>query len=129
MCCLPSSKIASACSSALAAGSVVSVQPSSIARRRAPFSTNAQKANRVLLEAYPICGFFSALIFDCFQCVETLSTVFTLLPGTIITTGTPGGTGAVARLYLKAGDVVKIAIDGLGEIENTVIPEPATATL
>ena len=69
------------------------------------------------------------LIFDCFQCVETLSTVFTLLPGTIITTGTPGGTGAVARLYLKAGDVVKIAIDGLGEIENTVIPEPATATL
>ena len=64
------------------------------------------------------------LIFNCFQCVETLSTVFTLLPGTIVTTGTPGGVGGPQRMYLKAGDVVKIAIDGLGHIEGTVVPEP-----
>lgn len=67
------------------------------------------------------------LIFNCFQCVETLSTVFTLLPGTIITTGTPGGVGGPMRIYLQAGDVVKIAIDGLGHLESTVVPEPATA--
>ena len=69
------------------------------------------------------------LIFNCFQCVETLSTVFTLLPGTIVTTGTPGGVGGPLRMYLKAGDVVKIAIDGLGHIESTVVPEPETAVI
>ena len=69
------------------------------------------------------------LIFNCFQCVETLSTVFTLLPGTIVTTGTPGGVGGPQRMYLKAGDVVKIAIDGLGHIESTVVPEPETAVI
>ena len=68
------------------------------------------------------------LIFDCFDCVATLSTVFTLLPGTVITTGTPGGVGGPQRKYLKAGDVVKIAIEGLGHIESTVVPEPNTAT-
>ena len=69
------------------------------------------------------------LIFNCFQCVETLSTVFTLLPGTIVTTGTPGGVGGPLRMHLKAGDVVKIAIDGLGHIESTVVPEPETAVI
>jgi len=33
------------------------------------------------------------LVFDCFAQVETLSTAFTLLPGTIVSTGTPGGVG------------------------------------
>lgn len=64
------------------------------------------------------------LIFNCFDCVATLSTVFTLLPGTVVTTGTPGGVGGPRKLYLKVGDVVRIEIDGLGRIENTVIAEP-----
>ena len=71
------------------------------------------------------------LIFDCFDLVEHLSTAFTLEPGDVIATGTPGGIGAAMkpRQYLKAGDVVRIAIEDLGEIENTVIEEPSGTVL
>jgi len=67
------------------------------------------------------------LIFDCFAEVETLSTVCTLLPGTIVSTGTPGGVAAVMRppKWLVAGDVVRIEIEKIGKLENRVIPEPA----
>jgi 2-keto-4-pentenoate hydratase/2-oxohepta-3-ene-1,7-dioic acid hydratase in catechol pathway len=67
------------------------------------------------------------LIFDCFTQVETLSTVFTLEPGTIISTGTPDGVAAVMKppRWLKAGDVVRVEIDRIGYIENRVIDEPA----
>jgi len=70
------------------------------------------------------------LIFDCFTLVEHLSTAFSLEPGDVISTGTPSGVGAVMKPpnFLKAGDVVKIAIDGLGEIENAVIEEPESTT-
>jgi len=66
------------------------------------------------------------LIFDCFHLIEHLSTAFTLEPGDVISTGTPGGVG-IARnppLLLSVGDVVKITIDGIGSIENGVIEEP-----
>jgi 2-keto-4-pentenoate hydratase/2-oxohepta-3-ene-1,7-dioic acid hydratase in catechol pathway len=70
------------------------------------------------------------LIFDCFACVETLSTVFTLEPGLIVTTGTPSGVGGPQRRYLKEGDVVRIEIERIGHIENRVVAEPAsTGTL
>ncbi len=67
------------------------------------------------------------LIFDCFTLVEHLSTAFTLEPGDVISTGTPGGVGIAAKppRLLVTGDVVKIAIAGLGEIEAAVIDEPA----
>jgi 2-keto-4-pentenoate hydratase/2-oxohepta-3-ene-1,7-dioic acid hydratase in catechol pathway len=67
------------------------------------------------------------LIFDCFTLVEHLSTAFTLEPGDVISTGTPGGVGIAKKppQLLKVGDVVRIAIDGIGEIENAVIEEPA----
>jgi 2-keto-4-pentenoate hydratase/2-oxohepta-3-ene-1,7-dioic acid hydratase in catechol pathway len=67
------------------------------------------------------------LIFDCFELIEHLSTAFTLEPGDVIPTGTPGGVGIAAKPpnLLKVGDVVRIAIDGVGEIENAVIEEPA----
>ncbi len=67
------------------------------------------------------------LVFDCFAQVETLSTVFTLLPGTVISTGTPGGVAAAMNppRFLKAGDVVRIEIERIGAIENRVIDEPA----
>lgn len=66
------------------------------------------------------------LIFDCFSLVEHLSTAFTLEPGDVIPTGTPGGVGSTMkpRRYLVAGDVVRIEIEGIGTIENTVIEEP-----
>jgi 2-keto-4-pentenoate hydratase/2-oxohepta-3-ene-1,7-dioic acid hydratase in catechol pathway len=66
------------------------------------------------------------LIFDCFAQVEVLSTVCTLEPGTVITTGTPDGVGAAMQpmRFLRPGDVVRVEIDGLGHIENPVIQEP-----
>jgi 2-keto-4-pentenoate hydratase/2-oxohepta-3-ene-1,7-dioic acid hydratase in catechol pathway len=68
------------------------------------------------------------LIFDCYALVEHLTTAFTLEPGDVIATGTPSGVGAAMKppKFLRAGDVVRIEIDGLGALENPVIAEPAT---
>ncbi len=67
------------------------------------------------------------LIFDCYTLVEHLSTSFTLEPGDVIATGTSSGVGIGFKppKLLVTGDVVKIAIDKLGELENAVIDEPA----
>ena len=48
----------------------------------------------------------------------------TLLPGDVITTGTPPGVGLGMKppLYLKAGDVVTLGIEGLGEQRQDVVP-------
>jgi 2-keto-4-pentenoate hydratase/2-oxohepta-3-ene-1,7-dioic acid hydratase in catechol pathway len=66
------------------------------------------------------------LIFNCFDIVEHLSTAFTLEPGDVIATGTPSGVilGMDPKIWLKPGDVVRIAIDQLGELENPVVDEP-----
>jgi 2-keto-4-pentenoate hydratase/2-oxohepta-3-ene-1,7-dioic acid hydratase in catechol pathway len=71
------------------------------------------------------------LIFDCFAQIETLSTVFTLMPGTIVSTGTPGGVAAAMNppKWLRAGDVVRIEIEKIGQLENPVIEEPAGTDL
>ena len=66
------------------------------------------------------------LIFDCWQMIEHLSTAFTLEPGDVISTGTPGGVG-IARTppaLLAHGDVVRIEIEGIGVLENPVVDEP-----
>jgi len=65
------------------------------------------------------------LVFNVFQQIEHLSQAMTLEPGDVIFTGTPGGIGAAMnpRQFLKAGDVVRCEIDGLGHIENTLAPE------
>jgi len=63
------------------------------------------------------------LIFDCFAMVETLSTVFTLEPGDIVSTGTPSGVGMPTQNWLVAGDVVRIEIERIGAIENKVVSE------
>ena len=68
------------------------------------------------------------MIYDCFQQVAHLSEAFTLEPGDVIATGTPAGIGAVRQPFpeglLKVGDVVRIEIDGIGELRNTVVEEP-----
>lgn len=68
------------------------------------------------------------LIFDCFALVEHLSTAFTLEPGDVIATGTPGGVGIAMKppRLLAVGDVMRVEIDGLGALENEVVPEPDT---
>lgn len=68
------------------------------------------------------------LIFDCFDLVEHLSTAFTLEPGDIISTGTPSGVAAAMKppAWLKAGDAMRVEIEGLGALENPVVDEPDT---
>ena len=62
------------------------------------------------------------LIFNIPTLIETLSAGITLYPGDIIATGTPVGVGVGFKppKYLKAGDTVRIEIDGIGAIENPV---------
>ena len=63
------------------------------------------------------------LVFDIWQQVEHLSVGMTLEAGDCIFTGTPGGVGAAMdpRRFLKAGDVVRCEIEGLGHIEGTMV--------
>jgi 2-keto-4-pentenoate hydratase/2-oxohepta-3-ene-1,7-dioic acid hydratase in catechol pathway len=55
------------------------------------------------------------------ELVAAASRFVTLEPGDVIATGTPSGVGAGRGLYLKHGDVVTVAIDGLGQISNRVV--------
>jgi 2-keto-4-pentenoate hydratase/2-oxohepta-3-ene-1,7-dioic acid hydratase in catechol pathway len=68
------------------------------------------------------------MVFDCFQQVSHLSEAFTLEPGDVIATGTPAGVGSSVQPFpeglLKAGDTVRVEIDGIGELRNRVIEEP-----
>ena len=66
------------------------------------------------------------LIFDCFDQVATLSTVCTLEPGDVISTGTPGGVGVAMspRSFLNPGDVVRIEISEIGSIEHSFVSAP-----
>jgi 2-keto-4-pentenoate hydratase/2-oxohepta-3-ene-1,7-dioic acid hydratase in catechol pathway len=65
------------------------------------------------------------LIFDCYQQIEHLTTAFTLEPGDVLATGTPAGVGMAMQppAFLVEGDVVRIEIEGLGAIENSVAKE------
>ncbi len=73
------------------------------------------------------------MIWNCYEQVAYLSSAMTLLPGDVLLTGTPPGsgfsprtaTGAAGRarkasVYLEEGDVVRCEIDGLGHLEHTV---------
>jgi 2-keto-4-pentenoate hydratase/2-oxohepta-3-ene-1,7-dioic acid hydratase in catechol pathway len=71
------------------------------------------------------------LIHDCYALVAHLSTACTLEPGDVISTGTPSGVGIAMRppRWLEAGDVVRVEIDRIGQIENPVIEEPPDTQL
>jgi 2-keto-4-pentenoate hydratase/2-oxohepta-3-ene-1,7-dioic acid hydratase in catechol pathway len=63
------------------------------------------------------------LIFDIPALIEWLSRGMTLLPGDILSTGTPSGVG-FARTppeFLKAGDLVECEVEGIGRIRNRVV--------
>lgn len=72
-------------------------------------------------------GKTSDMITNCYQLIAHLSTALTLLPGTVIATGTPEGVGMAMTPpgFIHAGDTVRIEITGIGAIENPVIAEPA----
>ena len=63
------------------------------------------------------------LIFNIPKLIETISAGITLHPGDIIATGTPAGVGLGFKppKYLKAGDVVRLEVDGVGVLENTMV--------
>jgi 2-keto-4-pentenoate hydratase/2-oxohepta-3-ene-1,7-dioic acid hydratase in catechol pathway len=63
------------------------------------------------------------LLFDIDHIISELSQGMTLLPGTIISTGTPSGVGMgfTPPKFLKPGDVVECTVEGIGTIKNTVI--------
>jgi len=73
-------------------------------------------------------GSTADMVFDCAQQVSHLSQAFTLEPGDVIATGTPAGIGATMQPFpeglLGVGDVVRIEIDGIGELRNEVVAEP-----
>ena len=55
------------------------------------------------------------------ELIAGASAAVTLEPGDVIATGTPSGVGAGRGRYLSHGDVVTVAIDGLGQISNRVV--------
>jgi 2,4-didehydro-3-deoxy-L-rhamnonate hydrolase len=63
------------------------------------------------------------MVFNCAHLVSYISQFMTLLPGDIITTGTPPGVGLGMKppQYLKVGDVVTLGIQGLGEQRQRVV--------
>lgn len=68
-------------------------------------------------------GNTSNFIFDVAYVVSYVSRFMTLLPGDIISTGTPAGVGLGMKpaVYLKPGDVVELGIDGLGSSKQNVV--------
>lgn len=64
----------------------------------------------------------SNLIFGVAYLIAFLSQTMTLLPGDIVSTGTPGGVGVFRKppIFLKPGDTMSVTIAGLGTLTNTV---------
>ena len=69
----------------------------------------------------------SDLLFDPAEIIAYVSQIITLEPGDLIATGTPGGVGAARTppVWLRAGQVVRTVVEGVGECVNQCLPEPA----
>ena len=65
----------------------------------------------------------SNLIFSINELIADLTSFMTLEPGDLISTGTPSGVGSARKpqRWLRAGDVVRVTIEGLGTLENPVV--------
>jgi 2-keto-4-pentenoate hydratase/2-oxohepta-3-ene-1,7-dioic acid hydratase in catechol pathway len=70
-------------------------------------------------------GSTSTMIFGVAALISYISTYMTLVPGDVITTGTPPGVGMARnpRVFLKPGDEIRATISGLGEQRLTVVAE------
>ena len=68
-------------------------------------------------------GSTATMIFGCAKIVSYVSEFMTLLPGDIITTGTPPGVGSGMKpqKFLNVGDVVTLGIEGLGEQRQEIV--------
>ncbi len=65
------------------------------------------------------------LIFKIPELVAFLSSVFTLDPGDVVSTGTPAGVGVARKppRFLRAGDDVVVRVEGIGELRSPVVAE------
>lgn len=72
----------------------------------------------------------SDMIFSCRQIVSYLSRFMTLLPGTVILTGTPEGVGFSRKppVFLRAGQTLETEIAGIGRLSNPVIADEKSLT-
>jgi 2-keto-4-pentenoate hydratase/2-oxohepta-3-ene-1,7-dioic acid hydratase in catechol pathway len=70
-------------------------------------------------------GHTDSMVHSIARQIEYLTGAFTLEPGDLIATGTPAGVGVLMhpQQFLKLGDVVRVEVEGLGYIENTVVAE------
>ncbi len=68
-------------------------------------------------------GNTSTMIFTVAQLVSYISKYMTLVPGDVITTGTPPGVGMARnpRVFLKPGDELRLSVSGLGEQRLKVV--------
>ena len=62
----------------------------------------------------------SKMIFSLAEQIAHISSRLTLHPGDLILTGTPAGVGLARKEFLKAGDVVKVWVEGVGTLTNTM---------
>jgi 2-keto-4-pentenoate hydratase/2-oxohepta-3-ene-1,7-dioic acid hydratase in catechol pathway len=60
------------------------------------------------------------MIFSVAEQIAHLSTLITLHPGDLILSGTPSGVGSARKEFLKSGDVVRVWIEGIGTLSNTL---------
>ncbi|GAA1652276.1 fumarylacetoacetate hydrolase family protein [Georgenia ruanii] len=69
------------------------------------------------------------LVFNAVDLVRYISTIFTLNPGDVIATGTPGGVGHARKpaRYISAGQTLTTTIDGIGELVNVAVAERVDA--
>jgi 2-keto-4-pentenoate hydratase/2-oxohepta-3-ene-1,7-dioic acid hydratase in catechol pathway len=65
------------------------------------------------------------MIFSIPRLIAYASTIFTLVPGDVIATGTPAGVGwsRKPQRFMKAGDVVEVEIEGIGTLRNPVVAQ------
>lgn len=65
------------------------------------------------------------MIFSTAQLISYSSTIFTLVPGDVIVTGTPAGVGFSRKppMYMQAGDVIEIEIEAIGTLRNPIVAQ------
>jgi 2,4-diketo-3-deoxy-L-fuconate hydrolase len=67
------------------------------------------------------------MVFGVAHLVSYISRYMTLMPGDVISSGTPAGVGLGLKppTYLRAGDVIELGIEGLGQQRQQVLAHPA----
>ena len=75
-------------------------------------------------------GNSASMIFSIAQTIAYLSRLMTFVPGDLIATGTPAGTGMgrTPPLTLQPGDLVEVEVEGVGTLSNHVVARPAAAS-